>query len=78
MTLRGVEGVPPGEDLQVRRHSANANAPEGSYSRENPTTQINTVDPATPMQSKMFRLPDGTYKRFADMTEEEKAASHME
>jgi hypothetical protein len=77
-TLRGVEGVPPGDDLQVRRHSANPKAPAGSYSHDNPTTQVNTVDPATPMQTKMFRLPDGTYKRFADMTEAEKAATHME
>jgi hypothetical protein len=57
MTFEGIAGVSVGDQLQVRRHSANAGAPAGSHSRDNPTTQINTVDPARPRQSKEFRLP---------------------
>ncbi len=78
MTFEGIAGVPPGDQMQVRRHSANSRAPAGSRSRDNPTTQINTIDPALPRQSKEFRLPDGTLKRFEDMTEAERAATHLE
>ena len=72
MTFKGIEDAPPGEKIEVRRHSANPNAPEGSYSRDNPTTQINSA------ASKRYRLPDGSYKRIADMTAEERAAAHIE
>jgi peptidoglycan hydrolase-like protein with peptidoglycan-binding domain len=69
MEFKGVEGAPPGKKLEVRRHSANPNAPEGSYSHDNPTTQINA--------GNKYRLPDGTYKDIKDMTPEEKAAAHI-
>jgi hypothetical protein len=59
----------PGGKVELRTHSANANAPEGSYSAENETTQINTPD-------GQYRLPDGTWKKIADMTPEERAAAH--
>ena len=45
-----------------------ANAPDGTYSKDNPTTQINV--------GKKYRLPDGTWKEMKDMTEAEKAAAH--
>jgi len=78
MTFKGIAGVPRGDQTQVRRNSANARAPAGSYSRDNPTTQINTIDPAGPRRSKELRLPDGTLKRFEAMTEEERASAHLE
>jgi len=69
MDFKGIDGAPNAK-TEVRRHSANPNAPEGSYSQDNPTTQINS--------GKKYRLPDGTWKKFDDMTPEEKAAAHMD
>jgi hypothetical protein len=69
MVFRGIEDA-PGPKVEVRTHSANPNAPEGTYSHDNPTTQINA--------GKRYRLPDGTWKIMDDsMSEAEKAAAHM-
>ncbi len=42
MIFRGIRGA-GGQLVEVRRHSPNSRAPHGSYSRANPTTQVNTV-----------------------------------
>jgi hypothetical protein len=60
----------PGTTVRVRRHSANDNAPDGTYARDNPTTQIDS--------NKQYMLPDGTWKAIKDMTPAERAAAHME
>lgn len=70
MKFKGIEGA-PGSKVEVRRHSANPNAPAGSYSQSNPTTQVNSVNPKT------YMLPDGTFKPLSEMTDEEKAAAHF-
>lgn len=70
MTFKGIQGA-PGNKVMVRYHSENPNAPVGSYSRSNPTTQINSVKP------KMYMLPDGTWKPLSQMTEAEKDAIHF-
>src|SRR5262249_52844806 len=44
LRFKGIQGAPGGKPIEVRYHSANRNAPEGSYSRTNPTTQINSTD----------------------------------
>ncbi len=69
----------PVNDVEVRTHSANPNAPEDSFSHDNPTTQIHTEDGE-------YRIPDpnadpnqpdpGTYKKLGDMTDAEKADAH--
>jgi len=69
MTFKGIKGAPGGK-VEVRRHSANPNAPAGSYSRDHPTTQINSVKP------KQYMLPDGTFKPFDQMTDAERRAAH--
>lgn len=69
MRLTGIQGAPSSGRLDVRRHSANANAPAGSYSAENPTTQIN--------RNNQYMLPNGQYKPIADMTPQERAACHF-
>ncbi len=71
MTFRGIKGA-PGNKVMVRYHSANPNAPAGTYSSLNPTTQINTVNP------KLYRLPNGLWKILDSihMTPEERAAAH--
>ena len=69
VTVKGVG--PGGKAVQIRTHSANPNAPVGSYSRTNYTTQINTKG-----NPKLYRLPDGSWKRLGDMTPAEKAAAH--
>jgi RHS repeat-associated protein len=61
---------PAGEAVEVRTHAPNPNAPPGSYSRSNYTTQINTKD-------GRYRLPDGNWKRIKDMTPAERAAAHI-
>jgi predicted nucleic acid-binding Zn-ribbon protein len=86
-TLKNIKGAPPGWEVQVRRHSANANAPDGSYSRDNPTTQISAVEPAPPNETDAMRkarfgrqkylLPDGNWKTMKEMTEAEKQAAHI-
>lgn len=69
MEFEGIAGA-PNKKVEVRRHSANKNpAIKGTYSYDNPTTQVNT--------KKKYMLPDGTWKKFSDMTEAEKAAVHM-
>jgi hypothetical protein len=70
MDFKGIQDAPPGKTVEVRRHSANPKAPDGSYSQGNPTTQINA--------GKKYRLPDGTWKTIKEMTEEERAAAHYE
>jgi hypothetical protein len=70
MTFKGIKRAPGGK-VEVRRHSANPNADVGTYSHDNPTTQVNSVKP------KEYMLPDGTFKPFDAMTEEEKAAAHF-
>jgi hypothetical protein len=64
MEFEGIKDT-PGNTVQVRRHSANPNAPDGSYSQENPTTQIDS--------GNKYRLPDGTWKTIKEMTPEERA-----
>jgi len=86
-TLQNIKGAPKGWEVQVRRHSANANAHEGAYSRENPTTQVSAVEPAQPNETPAMRtarfknqkylLPDGSGKSMAEMTEAEKQAAHI-
>lgn len=68
MDFQGIKGAPSGRDVEYRYHSANKNAPEGSYSHENPTVQVNA--------GKYYRLPNGTWKKLSQMTEEERAAAH--
>jgi hypothetical protein len=70
MTFKGIDGAPGGK-VEVRYHSANPNAPAGSYSQLNPTTQINSVNP------KQYMLPDGTFKPLSAMTELEKDLAHF-
>lgn len=87
MTFEGIDGAPAGKQVEVRRHSANPNAPEGSYSRDNPTTQIDAISPPGPsetpamlkkrLKNQEYRLPDGTYKKFSQMTDAEKKAAHI-
>lgn len=60
---------PGGKTLQIRTHSPNPNAPPGSYSRSNYTTQINT-------NNGLYRLPDGSWKKITDMTPAERATAH--
>lgn len=64
-----VPGVGPKGACELRTHSANPNAPQGSYSSTNYTTQVNSGD------FKM--LPDGTFKHKADLTDDEMAAIHI-
>lgn len=59
---------PNGAMVELRTHSANPNAPAGSYSHSNYTTQINA--------GTHYRLPDGTWKPISAMTPAEKAAAH--
>jgi RHS repeat-associated protein len=70
MEFKGISGA-PGNKVAVRYHSANPNAPIGTYSRTNPTTQINTITP------KRYMLPDGTWKDLSTATDAEKAAAHF-
>jgi RHS repeat-associated protein len=60
---------PGGAKVELRTHSPNPNAPTGSYSRSNYTTQINTTD-------GRYLLPDGSWKTIPSMTEAERAAAH--
>lgn len=69
LDFRNVVGSPRPR-IQVRTHSPNPNAPKGSYSKMNPTTQIDTK------KGNFYRLPDGTWKRLSEMKEAEKAAAH--
>jgi RHS repeat-associated protein len=74
LTFGGIQGAPgPGGRVDVRRHSANPNAPAGSYSQTHPTTQVNNHQ-----HPAQYRLPDGSYRTIAAMTPEERAAAHNE
>jgi len=68
MYFRDIEGAPSNK-VEVRSHSPNQKAPEDSYSKYNPTTQINT-------DTRYYRLPNGEWKRLSDMTPEEIADAH--
>jgi len=59
----------PHPTTHVRYHTKNPNAPEGSYSKSNPTIAVNTDE------GQFGKLPDGTYKRTHDMTAAERAAA---
>jgi RHS repeat-associated protein len=60
---------PGGKTVEVRTHSPNPNAPPGSYSSTNYTTQINTSD-------GRYLLPDGSWKTIPEMTNPERASAH--
>ena len=62
---------PNGEMVDLRTHSPNPTAPDGTYSQGNYTTQINTR--GTP---KLYRLPDGQWKDLNDMSAAERSAAH--
>ncbi|SDF03020.1 RHS repeat-associated core domain-containing protein [Myxococcus virescens] len=68
--FKGIANAPGGK-VEVRYHSANPNAPIGKYSNQNPTTQVNSVNP------KEYMLPDGRFKPLSAMTEAEKEAAHF-
>jgi hypothetical protein len=68
MKFRGIQGAPH-DTTWVRYHSANPNAPEGTYSETNPTVQVNTKE------AQFGQLPDGSYKRTHDMTPAERAVA---
>jgi len=70
--LHGTTGQP--RDLQVRTHSANPNAPEGSYSQNNPTLQVNTHE-----GKQRYLTPDGRWIRMNDpnITDADRAAVHF-
>jgi RHS repeat-associated protein len=70
LTFEGIADAPT-QTVQVRPHSPNTNAPLGTYSRTNPTTQISSPN------NKWYMLPDGTWKKWAQMSEAEKAAAHF-
>lgn len=70
MTFKGIKGA-PGNKVMVRYHSENPNAPAGTYSNKNPTTQINSEKPT------LYMLPDGTWKPLSLMTDAEKVAAHF-
>jgi RHS repeat-associated protein len=61
---------PGGSAVQIRTHSANPNAPPGSFSFSNYTTQVNTP-------SGLYMLPDGTWKPLSTMTPLEISAAHF-
>jgi hypothetical protein len=67
----GGPGGAEGNNLELRTHSPNPNAPDGSYSQTNYTTQVNTSS-----KPPLYRLPDGTFKAIGDMTDAERAAAH--
>jgi len=60
---------PSGETVQIRVHSPNPKAPEGTYSHRHYTIQIN-------MKKGLYRLPNGTWKMINYMTPDERAAAH--
>ncbi|MCU1282271.1 MAG: hypothetical protein JWM53_5817, partial [bacterium] len=64
------DGGPGGAAAKIRTHSPNPNAPVGTFSSTNYTTQINT-------SSGLYRLPDGTWKPLSDMTPAELSLAHI-
>jgi hypothetical protein len=81
-----VGGAPPSGNVEVRYHSANPNAPAGSYSAAEPTVQVNTPQPRfgwagnrrTPVAGDTGRylLPDGRWVTMRGATPPERAAAH--
>jgi hypothetical protein len=82
MTFKGIEGTPEGRDpVEFRYHAKNPNAPEGTYSHDNPTAQVNTQPELKPSgkpkpKTELYKLPDGAWKKISQMTEAEKAQAH--
>ncbi|HKP52236.1 MAG TPA: hypothetical protein VJ183_06245 [Chloroflexia bacterium] len=68
MSFSGIEGSPHPK-TEVRYHSPNKSAPTGTYSKTNPTIQVNTG------KGSFAQLPDGTWKRVHDMTPAERAVA---
>ena len=62
--LKDIKGAPANR-VQVRNHSPNPNAPDGSYSKSNPTTQINT------RKVTQYQLPDGSWKTTHELSPSE-------
>jgi hypothetical protein len=81
-----VGGAPPSGNVEVRYHSANPNAPAGSYSAAEPTVQVNTPSPRfgwagnrrTPVAGDTGRylLPDGRWVTMRGGTPADRAAAH--
>jgi hypothetical protein len=81
LKFKGVKGTPSGRDVEYRYHSANKDAPDGTYSKSNPTVQINTErrtpqPDGTVKKEKVYQLPDGSWKTLGEMTQAEKDAVH--
>jgi hypothetical protein len=78
MGFRDIKDVPPGAKgkVEVRSHGPNPGAPEGTHSRSNPTTQINTGNKKGP---KLYRDADGNWIDLKDKatTEAQKDAVHL-
>src|SRR5262249_46709993 len=68
----GIDAAPGNGGVESRNHSANPNAPAGSYSQPNPTTQVNSRQ-----YQQIYMLPDGTWKHYNAMPPDEKAAIHF-
>lgn len=82
--INDVDGAPEGRGpVEARWHTENPGAPEGTYSHDNPTMQVNTqpelkASGKIKKGSELYRLPDGSWKKISDMTELEKAAAHYQ
>jgi RHS repeat-associated protein len=75
LSFRGIEGAPVTSagrgQVQVRTHGPNANAPVGTTSRTQPTTQISTP------RNEYYMLPDGSWKARSAMTEADWQVVHI-
>jgi hypothetical protein len=93
MTFHDIKGAPAGKKpVEVRDHSANPKAPPGSYSQDNPTTQVTKgpryllpgpqpMEKMTPKNEswkpvEKMTPENGSWKKLNQMTEQEKAAAH--
>ena len=67
-----VPGVGPnGTRVEIRTHSANPNAPDGSYSQSNYTTQVNS-------SQNLYMLPDNTtWDTMNNYSQAQRAQAHM-
>jgi hypothetical protein len=70
LTFKGIEGF-GNNKVQVRTHSPNPNAPQGSYSNTNYTTQINST-----LSPKKYRMENGLWKPLNLMNSQEITGSH--
>jgi hypothetical protein len=70
LTFKKIQGSPT-NTTEVRTHSPNSNSLQGSYSKTNYTTQINSKNP-----DNIYRLPDGRWKPLSVMTEQELSDAH--